>query len=475
MWRPGFTRPGATRFVIVEKSREFERNNALFNRLVDLFEQYTVGASGLVCVPSSSDPDWNKRAKKWISEWWKVCNIDNRHNFSTTQSLIAREWFVDGEVFVVKCFGKNQPTGTPPRPRIQLVESHRIGGGDLFGASGTFQYQDQKYPTTIDGIEYDESGRPVAYNIKVNDTVQRLPADSVEHIFEPSRIGQLRGLPFAYPVMNDITDLDDLQRYEMMAAKSNAVTASVITNQAGEMTDDEMARQAHKVAAPNSLGVVTDEDRMHYYRQAFGGETKVLKTGDKYEVFRSDRPGVAQQNYWDHLTAKVCAGTGITRLLVFPYSMQGTVVRADLDSASTFFRSRSAVLASFIERIYLFAIEWGKDWDPALKGSPKDWNRVVIRPPRSVNVDIGRNSSADLADLSAGNTTYQTLYAERGDDWAEQLTQKADEAAFINRLAKERSADGVTPGQISELAAQEIVAPPAPEQTQPANRLNFAG
>ena len=465
-----FDANSASRYVMVEKAREFERNSALVNRLVDLFEQYTTGAGGLAFIPSSSDQEWNRRAKQWFDEWCKVCDISSRHSFATLQSLIAREWFVDGEVFVLKCYGSNQGKGQPPRPRIQLIESHRVGSVGGFGSPDMIQYPEQAFPAVLDGIEFDANARPVAYHVKVNDKVERIASDYIEHIFEPSRIGQFRGLPFLYPVMDDITDLSDLQRYEMKAAKSNAVTSNVITNAAGEITDDDVVRQGYLNSSKNSLGESTDEERAKYYRAAFGGETKVLKTGDKFEVFASERPGVAQQAYWDFLISKICAGVGISKLLVLPYTLQGTVTRSDLDVSNTFFRSRSSVLASHFERIYLFAIGWAKDWDPALKGAPKDWDRVVIRPPRSVNVDVGRNSAADLAELAAGATNYQTLYADRGDDWREQLTQRADEAAFINQLAKDRSESGVTAGQISELAAQEVAAP-MPKTT---NRFEYS-
>ena len=44
-----------TRREILRKARYFEKNNAFVNRLADIFEQYTVGATGLQAVSASPD------------------------------------------------------------------------------------------------------------------------------------------------------------------------------------------------------------------------------------------------------------------------------------------------------------------------------------------------------------------------------------------------------------------------------------
>ena len=158
----------------------------------------------------------------------------------------------------------------------------------------------------------------------------------------------------------------------------------------------------------------------------------------------------------------------ISALLVFPFSLQGTVTRADLDTAAAFFRSRSAVFAAVIREIYIWVMGWAVKYDRALDGAPENWWQVTIRPPKAVNVDTGRQSQAVLEELEAGTRTYQDVCAELGHDWRHVLRQKAVEAKFINDLADEFD---VTREQIAQLAKQtmsikETLAPPTGKQLE---------
>jgi lambda family phage portal protein len=409
-----------SRYELVRRSRYFERNNAFVNRIADLFEQYTVG-QGLAFFPSSSDTAWNVTALNYWRDWQRFADLSSRLSFGSLQGIIARALFVDGEIFVILTRGDSG------NPRIQLVESHRVK---------TPPTQDGR--TIIDGIEVDERGRPVAYHItnedaKRKETFQRVAAEFVVHVFEPGRPGQYRGLPALYPVMNDLHDLDDLQIFEMQAAKAASKVQNVIKTKEGEVTDDDIIR-----------GTVTGSDgteRADYYKDVFGGEVAVLKHGDEFNQFQVERPSAATSGYWDYLTAKVCAGIGVPKEIVLPTSMQGTSMRSVLDIANAFFRSRSAVIADHLRRVYEYVIETGIRTDPALRIPPPDWYRSTFRAPRSINVDVGRNSSAAVNEFKCGMRTLQSIYAETGEDWREQLRQKAAEIAYAQELAQEFNVD----------------------------------
>lgn len=442
----------ATRLEILRKARYWERNNAIVNRLADIFEQYTVGC-GIPITPASSDSEWNVKAKAYWDDSCRLLNLCNLQNFSTDQSLIARTWFIDGEVFILKTKGD---TGYP---RIQLIESHRVstprGSANLDGR------------TIFDGVEVNSVGRPIAYWVQTgleDGDFTRIPAESLIHIFEPSRIGQLRGISFLYPVLNDIHDLDDLQILEQKAARDAAEISNVVENQAGEASPDEARRQRYQTTNQTSQGVDVIEQRTEYLKRALGGRTVYLKSGEKVEQFRSERPSVATQGYWDFLASKICAGVGITKQLVFPWSMQGTVTRADLDVAAQYFRSRSSVLCAAFTEVYAFVMDYGIKRTVAISDPPVDWRKVSVRPPRAPNVDVGRNSAAMLAELAAGSTTLEKIYGEMGADWREQIRQRSAEIRFIKETA---AADGNEPAEVSETLLDKNPDPqPKDVQTQ---------
>lgn len=443
-WLPGWIRDArfdadqATRIEIVRKSRYFERNSAILNRLLDLFEQYTVGPEGLQFVPASSDEEWNRKAKKFWDDWCKLCDLTSLQPFGTIQSLASRIWAVDGEAFVIKTRGKNRPNG-PSWPRIQLVETHRVET-----PPGTTSDR------IIDGIEVDERGRPIAYHIKdsvggsmglAEETFKKVNADEMVHIFEPSRPGQYRGLPIGYAVIGDLHDLDDLQMWSMDGSKASAKKTAVIKTASGELSNDDLRRARFNMGPASGTGQGTSggsaEERTKYYQDHGMAEAVVLQTGDEYAEHTVNRPSESERALWDYLTSKVCAGFGVSKLLVFPHSLQGTVTRADLDVAAAFFKSRSAVLASKFTEIYTWVIEWGTRNVIELADPPADWREVSVRSPRSVNVDVGRNSNALISEYEAGWRTLEEICGELGFDWRRVLRQRARELAEAMKLEKE--------------------------------------
>lgn len=435
------------RYELVAKSRYFERNNGIYNRIADLFEQYTVGSDGFQFVPASSDRVWNQKAKAWWDRWCEIPDVASNQSFGTFQSLTARTWLVDGEGFIPKTSGKPRPDGKS-YPRIQLLESQRV-------ATPIVNYGDQ---SVHDGVRLDARGRPLSYFIRqayLDDTFQEVPADRIIYIGEPPRTGMVRALPFCYPVINDLHDLDDLQSFEKKAAKDAAITTEIVTNKAGEANEDDLFMQRTDNTDTTGAGTSggSAEDRAKFYERVLGPRAKYMQPGDDYKQFVSQRPSVAQQQFWDYLVAKICAGIGISKLLVMPFSMQGTVTRSDLDTANAFFRSRSSVLASKFTQIYLYVMDWAVKNEPELQGAPADWHKVKVRPPKGVNVDVGRNSMALINEYLAGIRTLESICGELGEDWREVIEQRAEELAEMMSTEKSK---GLPSGSLSAYILQSM-------------------
>lgn len=408
---------------MVRKSRSFERNSAFVNRMVDLYEQYTVG-TGIRYHAASSNPEWNKWAQDEIDTWAEMPDVSSRHSFYQLQGIRSRSRFVDGEIFV------NLTTGGTDFPRIQLIECQSVD-------SPSDRVSDENM---CEGVELDPRGRPIAYHVRQSDNpsdpkFRRIPAEFIVHDIEPSRVGQYRGIPLVHPVINDIQDLDELQLLEMQAAKENAAVTRVIKRKGGEAPPDgDLIR-----------GTVTDsagKSWVNYYRQLFNGGANILNEGDDYSQEGGERPSAATSGYWDYLVGKICLGVGFPKALVDPSSMQGTSMRAVLDGAAAWFRIRSAAMSECDLRIIRYVLQERIKKNPRLqRGLPEDWNRLTYLPPRSINVDIGDRSKAQLEQFKAGMLTLQDIYAERGEDWEMKLRQKAVEMKRAHDLATEFEID----------------------------------
>lgn len=424
-----------SRHELVRKSRYWEHNDGICNRMADVWEQYLVGPRGFAYTPATSSREFNEVATEAWNKWSEFADLSSRMHVGQLQSLAACRFFWDGEISILKTRGESG------RPRVQLIECQRIG--NPIASIGESIY---------DGVRVDKNGRPVSYFIRNSidgDDYAERPAEALIRIFEPSRPGQLRGVPLLAPVLNLIQDLSDLQTLEMRAAKSAAKRVWHVKRKGGEAPDiARMRRERATASGSTSTGGTTLENRDVYFHRVLGGETTFTETDEDVRLLESQRPSVAVQSYWDFLISTICAGAGIPRLLVLPQSMQGTVTRADLDVAATFFRSRSAVLLEAFRQVYVYVIGAEMQFNRDLaRLAPKDWNRVNVRPPRAVNVDVGRNSNAMISELAAGALNFEEVLGDAGVDWRDHFRQRAEERRYIRALASEF---GIEPNELAE-------------------------
>jgi capsid protein len=451
-----FDASNASLYQLRAKSRYFEKNCAIVNKLADLWEQYTVG-SGLVVQPASSDAAWNEAAAEWWAYWTELPDISSRQSLGSLLAMGARGWFIDGEQFIL------QVKGESGMPRLQFIEAHLVSTPPDLASD----------PNVLDGVRVDpKTLRPLSYYIAsqptktTQSTWTEVPAQYVIPIWEPSRPGQLRGIPLLHAALNTLHDLDDLRILEMGAAKDAAKISKVIKTTPEEFNPATLQAVRVTQSIPTSTGGTMTVDRAAYYDSVLGEDKVILRPGDEYNQFATARPSVVTRDYWRYLDEQVCAAVGIPYVLVYPDSMQGTVYRGAIDSAASFFELRSAVMQAVVARIYQYAMGWARYTQPTLVDAPADWKNIRVSPPRAVNVDVGRNSKAMLEEIAGGASTFDRSYAALGLDYRQELRQRAEEAAYIKELAEEY---GLDTSEISVLLKERTQATAEPTATVTAN------
>lgn len=436
--------PYGVRQRILDWSREFERKDAIFNRYLALCEQYIVGPTGLRIVSASSDKAFQLAANAEWDYWQQLCDISTRFSFGQRQSLIERDVQVAGGIFIYLTFGD---TG---KPRIQLIPSENVE---------TPKDKRAQDATIFDGVRFDPvTDRALGYFVKTGDSSwNEVPADKMVHIFDPSRVGQLRELPTVYPVLKDLIDLEELQDLEMIAAKDAARVSKVITTATGEMPATSLRRSALRNNTVDAGGNAVANTKAEYYKTAVKGESVLLQTGDTYQQFESNRPSVAVQTFWDYVSARAGAGLGLPIEILIMRSLQGTMTRAALDMANSFFRCGSASRAEHFGRIWQHVILNSK-----LRGNlPSDFAKIRYTPPRAINVDVGRNSAALVNEFKTGFRTLESIVAETGQDWREVLEQRAAELAYAKEL---EANNGLIEGSVLQ-TVEPLPPPPEPTAT----------
>lgn len=412
---------------ILRRVRYFEKNSGVLLKILRCLDVNVIG-SGITPTPSGPDIEWNKSALEWWDEWVPCADVTEQSDYYKLQSIAFRAQNVDGDSF------KRHVLNANGRPAIDIIEAHRCG-------TGTVNTQDVEARgfKVIDGVILDSYRRPVAYLIAddfMGGHVETVGASKIVKHFSRKRAGQYRGISIMHAGILTLHDLDDLQKYEMRAAKDAASKANIFETPAGAVSQEEA------IGASLSPAQNTDPtQRLAMYRQAIAGETLVLQPGEKMTQFESNRPSAATSGYWDRLDEAVVRASGVSYAALCDYrgNWGGATLRAVVTSDNRTYELETIEQARAAQRDWEFAIGWAIQ-SGELKPNPC-WNKVRWHPPRRATVDIGNDSKAMISELQGGLRTYETCYGENGEDWKERLTQRAVEEKFINDLADQYGVD----------------------------------
>jgi len=386
----------STRTELLRKSRHFYQNSPLARALTERLVIFTIGSSGIQPSPKSSSDRWNARARKYWDRWARRCEVTGQLGLPAYQRMFTRASFVDGDAFTL--FTEDG--------LLQLVEGHRIGSP-------------QNEPG--DGVITNQEGRPLAYQLldDKRNLERELPAQSVVHHVFRERAGQPRGvgiLACAINTLNDVTDILDLEKQGVKSASS---ITDIIKTLTGEYNYEDAVRSG---AASGD-----DAERKAYYESVFGAAPKVLRVGDDFAQYRSDRPSEAWHGFMEFLTSGLALATGFPPSVLLNSKMGGADSRRDLATAQRVVECWQAEIATQMDRVWEFVIEGAK----GLGSAPADWRDVEWQYPVRLTVDAGREAQADREDLRSGVISLEEFCARYGIDWRTHLAQLKEEQGAV--------------------------------------------
>lgn len=236
-------------------------------------------------------------------EWWDRPEVTWRHDFGKVQQLMAASWFRDGEVFWQQLAGPvaflDHSTSVPFS--IELLEADLV----------PLDLEDAKR-NILQGVERNAWGRHVAYHVYKHhpgdgrywtmDT-KRVPAEQMNQLALIDRIHQLRGLSVFAPVMNRLTDIQDYENSERIAAKVAAsLCAQIIKGDPTLYGDSESAAKLDALTreAYRSLSMVPG---------MIGDD---LFPGEKIEMLDSKRPNPNIAGFIGDQLKRFAGGIGVT-------------------------------------------------------------------------------------------------------------------------------------------------------------------
>lgn len=388
------------------RSRDLMRNNPHAVKAINSIVANTVG-TGITVKLSDGQDIWNK----WINE----CDADGQLDFYGIQSLVNRTKEESGECFVRFRY-RLVSDGLSVPLQLQVLEPDYLDN---------IKTETLKNGAWIqNGIEYDNTGRRVAYwmytqhpgensPILNNLVSQRVIAADILHIYHKTRPGQARGVPRLAPVMLKMRDLDDYEEAELVRKGIEACFAAFVTTGGDE----------------NRLGPTETETNGTKTRQIetmSAGMVHYLQPGEEVSF---GTPSSAQ-GYNDYIRTQlrsIAAGSGATY-----EQMTGDLSGVNYSSirAGTLEFRRTIDMDRWLIFIPMFCMPVLRAWansaylakkikSPAITG---EWT-----PPRWDWVDPVKDITGELLEMASGLKPWGRAVRERGYDPDENIKEIAEE------------------------------------------------
>lgn len=414
----------ATRQKLIAKSRDLYNNYAIFCAIIERLVSYTVG-TGFSVSPNTSDEKFNADAARIWKRFADMPELASKRNFLSLQTILARSIFVDGDIFSVHTFDEQY------NPKWQLFEGYRIT--DKVNC-------DWDKP---DGVVLDALGRPVSYNLALDDDMMRfvsLPEKAVVRYSFDKRPNQYRGLPIMHAAITTILDTKEIVGYEKQSVKYSSSLIGTVNRASGEEDTDGMngfeALGKLKSGAAADLQKDSEAAVREWYEKQSSATFRIGKPGDQLTINSTDRPGPAWQGFMTYLVECACLATGLTPSVVLGTKMGGADARACLATAERIIIPWQNTLCDTFQLEYEWIIE-----DAILRGeltdAPDDWFAATWHRPSKPTVDAGRVGNQEREDVKAGLMTREQFFSARGMDSSRELRQVAKEARYILDLSEE--------------------------------------
>jgi len=433
------------RLSLIRAARDLADNFPPVRSLLLKFATYVSGR--IAYQARTGDHEVDTKIEKYWQKWMNECDFLGRHNFTTLLQLAVTAILRDGDCgFIIVRDGEDL--------KLQSVEADRIGSP--YDRTDTDKY--------IGGINVDDYGRPISYTIFTRTINNQYisPVDIVAkefiHLFDAARLDEYRGRSAFATALNATRDLQEAIKAEVQAIKYASYQSGVITTESGAAdAGDYFAR-----------GNSNDQGQVARLQSLDPGTVNYLGSGEKMEMFKSDRPTGAFGEFIRLIQAHICMAVGLPYGFAFDADKSGPMARMEAAMAErTFLRWRGLLEGKFLDRIKNIIL-----LDAAARGLIPDSEYLLDGRwcwPAKVSIDYGREANADINLWKAGLKTAGQIYSDMGEDYEEALRARAKESAMIVSLANEMDipAEYISDSIIPIQAAAPIAAPVVKEEPQP--------
>ena len=427
---------GSTRTTLLKLARWLTLNDGHARGIV-------YGLSNLVgyftIEPATKDKKWNELAEKHWDNRTKTPAVFDRvrkFNHARWQLALSRGAMRDGDILTALTYSDSGAG------QILLYNGHQIADPDGKEVAGR-----------RDGVYHDPFYAHTGYNLISGDgkTSGTIKASDALYYGDFSDSGELRPPPRLTHAMNDLRDIAEIdldsklgikraQFVGLYRKKSKATSygpqgffQAPQTLSTGTQTNDDATTQETLVSVEN----VTDKPGV-----------VTLDEGEDFGVVQSDQPGPNTEAFTKRILSKIALGLGLPPSVVFAMlGAGGPEVRFHMAFLQRWIQIELLNLLPIVQAHYFWMM--GTDMARGVLPFPDDeewWNHIAI-PTADLTIDRGRELSGKIAALKVGALTHADIYAERGQDWEDQMELQAE---IIAKASAAAAAKGLA-GGLSDL------------------------
>lgn len=406
-----------TRQQILKRSRHLSKNSGFPVEMASLMRVYAIG-EGMRPQAMTESEDWNNLAEEYAANAARRPEITGRFTMAEVQGMVSQAIDFDGEIFALKTRDKFDV------PKIQLLETHRIS-----------TITDDK-KRLYDGIEYDAVGRPKWYHLIVPEPgrrfstkTRRIPARSMLHIYDPTRISAARALPPGQAGL--LHSQDKLETIALMKhkVKDHAEKSLVLkSDRARALEDGDFAVDSE---ADEYASQPTDEQAVS---DALGGRTLRINADEELKALESESPHAAFFELVKWLETDESGGQLPYEVVRNGKDIGGANIRLVVSKADRKIKCRQQIIETRLMQPWWFYVI-GDAIDIRELAPEQNWHRSRCSTTKRITVDAGREAQANREDVILGPKLISEDVSERGGDFDEWLRMRAMEARKIMTAA----------------------------------------
>lgn len=465
-WSAPSTGPVATTTPAIQtlrnRVRDLVRNDAIAASAVRVLVNSIVGF-GIQCRSTIPDKEAKKRLTNLWNEWAKTastCGLD----FYGLQVLIVRAMVTDGEAFI-RLRHRRPDDGLAVPFQLEALEA------DMLPMLTTEVWPGlPEGHQIVQGVEIDGIGRRVAFwfhkqhpgermtSSTVSSDLTRVPAESVLHIFEPQRIGQVRGVsPFAPVItrLKNVSDYDDgvIERLKLANLFVAFVTKPLPSGSSDVMTGLPLSSDFDAPLAGLEPGLLQE-----------------LLPGESMEFSSPPDAGAAYSEFMRQQYLTIGAAIGV------PPEMLTGELRDISDrtlrfSVGEFRRRVEQIVWTVLVPRFLNPVREAFGFHARLSGAISEADyKLVTSCTWAIHAHAFIHPTQDIAarkaEVDAGFRSRASVISERGDDPDEVDQERADDAARASSLNLSTGDEKLVQAQIEKLNREAEAAERAAQASQ---------